>query len=184
LGLPPGHRPKAGEITQPGDPFVNGMLAMGITTLTGFPTWAKSITSFGWDVVQIPKGEAGRVNFVGASGQGITSSSKNVDQAWLALQYQASKEGLQPYMKAQWGVPPLTSLAKQDYLQMPPPPANRRAVVDAVATLRALPKMPAMLELYNQVYGTELTNIYSGKRTARDAAADVDTQVQNKLSGK
>jgi multiple sugar transport system substrate-binding protein len=179
-----GIAPKPGEITQPGDPFVNGMLAMGITTLAGFPTWAKSITSFKWDVVQIPKGKGGRVNFVGSAGQGITSSSKFVDQAWLALQYAGSKEGLLPYMKAQWGVPPLVSLAKQDYLQLDPPPANRRAVVDAVATLRALPKMPAMLELYNQVYGTELANIYGGKRTARDAAVDIDTQVQNKLGGK
>ena len=179
-----GIAPKAGEITQPGDAFVNGLLAMGVTTLTNFPTWAKSITSFKWDVVQIPKGKGGRVNFVGASGQGITSSSKNVDQAWLALQYQASKEGLLPYMTAQWGVPPLVSLAKQDYLQLPPPPANRRAVVDGIATLRALPKMPAMLELYSQVYGAELGNIYSGKRTARDAAVDIDTQVQNKLTAK
>jgi multiple sugar transport system substrate-binding protein len=179
-----GIAPQAEQLTQPGDPFVNGALATGITTLATFPTWAKSITAFTWDVVQIPKGKAGRVNFAGASGQGITSSSRFVDQAWLVLQYQASKEGLLPYMTAQWGVPPLMSLAKQDYLQLAPPPANRRAVVDSLDTLRALPKMPAMLELYNQVYGAELTNVYAGKRTARDAAVDIDTQVQNKLSGK
>jgi multiple sugar transport system substrate-binding protein len=178
-----GVAPKAGEIAQPGDPFVNGSLAMGITTLATFPTWAKSITGFKWDVVQLPKGKAGRVNFVGASGQGITSSSKFVDQAWLVLRYQASKEGLLPYMNAQWGVPPLLGLARQDYLQLAPPPANRRAVVDGLDTLRALPKMPAMLELYNQVYGAELTNIYSGKRTAREAAVDIDTQAQTKLGG-
>jgi hypothetical protein len=29
-----------------------------------------------------------------------------------------------------------------------------------------------------------LANIYGGKRTARDAAVDIDTQVQNKLGGK
>jgi len=179
-----GIAPKPGEITAPGDPFVNGLLAMGVTTLSGFPSWAKSITSFKWDVVQIPRGKAGRVNFVGSAGQGIASSSKYVDQAWLVLQYQASREGLLPYMRAQWGVPPLTSLAKQDYLQLDPPPANRRAVVDAISTLRPLPKMPAMLELYNQVYGAELNNIYSGKRTAREAAVDIDTQVQAKLDGK
>jgi multiple sugar transport system substrate-binding protein len=179
-----GIAPPADQTTQPGDPFVNGALALGVTTLATFPTWARGITSFKWDVVQLPKGKAGRVNFAGASGQGITSSSKVVDQAWLVLQYQASKEGLLPYLKAQWGVPPLVSLAQQDYLQLAPPPANRRAVVDSLDTLRALPKMPAMLELYNQVYGAELTNVYTGKRTARDAAVDIDTQVQNKLSGR
>ena len=115
-----GIAPKAGEITQPGDSFVNGLLAMAVTTLTSFPTWARSITSSKWDVVQIPKGKGGRVNFVGAAGQGIASSSKNVDQAWLALQYQGSRDGLLPYMKALWGVPPVVNLARQDYLQLPP----------------------------------------------------------------
>jgi hypothetical protein len=56
--------------------------------------------------------------------------------------------------------------------------------MDSLATLRTLPKMPAMLELYNQAYGTELGNVFTGKRTARDAAVDIDTQVQSKLSAK
>ncbi|HEX2035962.1 MAG TPA: sugar ABC transporter substrate-binding protein [Chloroflexota bacterium] len=179
-----GIAPKPDEITQPGDPFVQGFLAMGLTTVAGFATLAKNITAFTWDVAPLPRGKEGRFNFAGSAAQGLASGSKVVDQAWQVLQFQGSRDGLVPYMRAQWGVPPLLSLAQQDYLQLPGPPANRRAVVESLATLRTLPKMPAMLELYNQVYGTELGNVYAGKRTARDAAVDIDTQVQSKLSGK
>jgi hypothetical protein len=87
-------------------------------------------------------------------------------------------------MRAGYGIPPLVSLARQEYPQVPPPPANRRAVVDALATLRPLPKVPAMLELYNQVYGVELGKIFGGQRTAQDAAPEIDRQVQLKLEGK
>lgn len=159
--------------------FINGGLAMHLIEFISFVTLATAIKSFNWDVVQIPRGKVGQFNFAGAQGQGIASGSRQVDEAWRALQHQVSREGLLPYVKAQFGLPPLISL-RQEYLQLPAPPANRKGAIDSLSTLRPLPKVPVMAEI-SGIYTTELDNVFWARRAARDAADEIDRQVQARL---
>lgn len=61
---------------------------------------------------------------------------------------------------------------------------RRRAATAAglagLAGLRPLPKVPVMSEI-SPVYSAELDAVFRGRKTARDAATDVDRQVQARL---
>jgi multiple sugar transport system substrate-binding protein len=162
--------------------FINGGLAMHTVEFIGFVTLAGAIKTFKWDVVQIPRGKAGQFNFAGAQGQGLAPNSRHQEVAWRALQHQVSREGLLPYVKAQFGLPPLLSL-RQDYLQLPAPPANRKGVIDSLAALRPLPKVPVMSEI-SAIYSTEMDHVFFGRRAARDAAVEIDRQVQPRLEAR
>lgn len=142
--------------------FVNGGLRMHLIEFISLVTLAGGIKTFAGDIVPIPRGKASPANFAGAQGQGLAPNSKQQDTAWLALQHQVSREGLLPYVKAQFGLPPLLSL-RQEYLQLPAPPANRSGIIESLAGLRPLPKVPVMSEL-SPIYSAELDAVFRGRR--------------------
>ena len=162
--------------------FGTGTLGMHQVSFISIAALAKAVSGFSWDVVPFPRGKTGAYNFVGAQGQGIAANTKVKDQAWAALQHQVSRAGLTPYVKAQFGLPPLLSL-REEFLKIPGPPTNRRAILDSLSSLRPLPKVPFMVEL-NPLYRKEIDNVDRGIRSAREAAMDVDRLVQARLDMK
>jgi multiple sugar transport system substrate-binding protein len=160
-----------------GNAFFNGIAAMYVSTVSGVPGMLAAIQAFEWDAAPLPRGPRGLINFAGSAGQGIASGSKQVDEAWHLLRYQVSPDGLRPYTRAQWALPPHKGLAATEYMQLQTPPANRRVLVNMLDVLRALPKAPFMLETYNQVYGVQLNNIYDGKVPAREGCRAIDDQI-------
>lgn len=160
-----------------GNPFFAGQLALNVSTITGFAQATKQIKDFAWDVVPLPRGKAGPVNFTGSAGQGLASGSKHVEAAWEALRYDMSPDGLREYVQVQWAAPPHLRLAAEDYMRLPPPPVNRKAVVDTIKHLRALPKSPNMLEMYYDIFGANLTATYKGEKTAKEACQQIETAV-------
>ena len=71
------------------------------------------------------------------------------------------------------GAPSLKGLEKE-YLALPPPPANRKVVLDSLVLLRALPKVRGMNDIYEPAFTQTLNRAYAGEITATEAARLID----------
>jgi multiple sugar transport system substrate-binding protein len=168
--------------TVPGSLFASGQIALNVGTLADHPTLAAQAKDLPWDTVALPRGSAGLFDFVGGSGHGLASGGKHPDAAWEALKYLVTPAGLRPIMEARSGVPTHLGMAGGEYAKLPPPPGNRKAVVETLTHLRVLPKVPTMLDLYAPVYGANLMAIYTGDKSVRDGCVAIDTTVNAQLS--
>jgi hypothetical protein len=72
---------------------------------------------------------------------------------------------------------------EQDYLTLPAPPANRKAVVEMVPFLKALPKSPRVADAY-AVHNDVYADVFNGRITPREACQKIDEQVNPILSAR
>jgi hypothetical protein len=103
----------------------------------------------------------------------MCSASKAPDAAWSLLKVICGAYGGGLHVQSQIGAPALKGLEKE-YQALPPPPANRKAVLDTLPLLRALPKVRGMNDIYSDVFTTTLNEAYKGAITATEAATLID----------
>ena len=165
--------PGEGGAARPG--FNTGRLGM-ITQGVGSIGATARGASFPWDIALLPKGKTGRPNFSGTLFYGVAAASKLPDAAWTFLKYLCGQVGQGKFVQAQIGAPVLKGLEKS-YLELPPPPANRKAVIDSLPNLKALPKTLKMMEIYDPVYTKFMGEAFAGRMSPGEAARQIDDQV-------
>lgn len=156
--------------------FLSGKVAMFVSTVATVPNLVKSITDFEWDAVALPVGPTGPANFAGSACQGVAEASKDPKAAASLVAYMAGPEGLRPMMMGQHGLPSVVKMLKDDYLKLQGPPFNRKMLVEEIDHLRPLPITDKMLELYYPVFGQQLTDLFAGRKTAREVAQAIEEQ--------
>jgi multiple sugar transport system substrate-binding protein len=169
------HKVAPGEGGATPSAFGTGRIAMMTQGVNSLGVVARE-AQFPWDVAIHPRGKTGRPNYAGTLYYGVSGTTKLPDAAWSFTKYLCGVPGQRLFVQQQIGAPVHKDLEKE-YVQIPPPPANRKAVIDTLPTLKALPKTLKMMEIYNPVFGTVLTDIWSGKVSATDGARDIDQKV-------
>ena len=169
------HKVAPGEGAAAVPNFQSGRVAMMTQGVNSLGVVARE-AQFPWDVAIHPRGRSGRPNSAGTLYYGISGTTKMPDAAWTFTKHLCGVPGQRIFVRQQIGAPVHKDLEKE-YTQMPPPPANRKAVLDTLPTLRALPKTLKMMEIYAPVFTTVLNDIWSGKVSATDGARDIDSKV-------
>jgi multiple sugar transport system substrate-binding protein len=161
--------------------FDQGTVAMQLQGVAGLSTLVDR-AKFDWNVQLSPKGSAGRVNFGGMLQSGIPNGAKVVDAAWALLKFMVSQAGNREFIQANQGMPPYKP-AFDEYLRLPPPPTNRKAIVDALATVRPLPKA-IVLETEYTVYTKAFDEMLEGRKSVRDTCLELDQVINAAMAGR
>ena len=155
-----------------------GMLQLSLTGLGALGTSAQ----FPWDISIFPKGKAGRAGNPGGAGFGISPTSVRPDAAWSYLAFLTSAAGMRRFVTAQLGSPIHKDLEKE-YMALPPPPANRKAVVDSQAFLKGSPRSPKVPAAY-AAFDAIFPDILAGKVSPTEGCQRIDQQMTAALASK
>jgi multiple sugar transport system substrate-binding protein len=161
--------------------FVTGKLGMQFFGAAALANMVKSAEEIDWDCTYLPAGKKGLIDFLGSTAQGIPGTSKNRDAAWEVIKYVTGPEGVKYQIEYQWGVPSIIALAEKDFNELPPPPEHRAIFVETIKKARSLPKAPAMLEMYNPIFGKWLGEAMAGRSTPEEACAEIEKGVNEIL---
>ncbi|HLZ29181.1 MAG TPA: sugar ABC transporter substrate-binding protein [Chloroflexota bacterium] len=122
----------SGVVDDPGnanwanDNFYGGHAAMFSTGPWNFVN-ARSKLKSDWDVTLMPRGKAGSVSWIAGSGFGIAAGTRFKNEAWQALKYITSTEGLNKVAKAGRGYPGRVSSVPA-FLRTDVPPAHQDVI--------------------------------------------------------
>lgn len=169
------HKIAPGEGGAPRPSFTTGRVGMVTQGVNSLAATAR-VAPFSWDIAPLPRGKRGRPNFSGTLFYGLASASKSPDASWTFLKFLCGEPGQGPFVRAQIGAPVLKGLEKS-YLELPPPPDNRKVVIDALPNLKALPKAVRMMEIYEPVFTKVMAEAFAGTMSATEAAHQIDSQV-------
>ncbi|GAA2360733.1 sugar ABC transporter substrate-binding protein [Dactylosporangium salmoneum] len=153
--------------------FKSGKLAMWHNGNWQFDT-LKDVP-FGWDVVVEP-GDAQKASAVFQNGVAISSASAHKDAAFRWLDFLATSDAsVKARVDSSWELPPVADAAKLSGYLGKTPPANRKAVVDALGKQSLLPVI-AKEQQMQDIVNNALTKADGGadlQKTLDDAAKQV-----------
>lgn len=161
--------------------FRNGKLAMVINSRRAVPNF-RTITGFEWDVVPLPQRDAQSqpATVLHSDAFCMSVASKNKDAAWDWIQFASGPEGQR--MAAELGrtVPSLKEVAESPaFLEPSRAPANSKAFLDVIPSIRVLPIVSTWPALENAV-NQELELAFY----ANDEAAEAGGRVENEQPGR
>lgn len=179
--------PPPGAISQPGDPFLNGLVATTWAHHAEEFYWHEQKTTFKLDEVYYPQGQGGVVISGGTTGFAIPKQSKYPDQAWVLTKFMTGKEQQAIIIKQHRWAAGLRDMVPEQY----DPSYNTANYVpchvdpltgkgpQAVAA-----PSPAALAQIEQVWSSVLDPVWLGKAQAKDVVGDLKKQIDQLLQQK
>jgi multiple sugar transport system substrate-binding protein len=161
--------------------FETGTIATTLQGVGGLSTLVER-AKFDWNVQLVPKGTAGRVNFGGGQQTGIVAGAKLPQSAWALVKHMHGPAGNHEMIVAYQGMTPYKP-AFAEFLRIAPPPANRQAVVDALSTVRPLPKA-TVLEANYAAYTKPLNDMFDGVKSVNETCQDLDRIINAAMTAK
>jgi multiple sugar transport system substrate-binding protein len=161
--------------------FEGGTIATTLQGVGGLSTLVERAT-FDWNVQLVPRGSAGRVNFGGGQLTGIVAGAKLPQSAWALVKHMHGPAGNREMIAAYQGMTPYKP-AFAEFLKIAPPPANRQAVVDALGTVRPLPKA-VVLEANYAAYTKPLNDMLDGLKSVPETCQDLDRVINGAMAPK
>lgn len=126
--------------------FGNGRLGMFIDSRRG-TTALRGIPTLDWDVVTLPTFRA-EATMLHSDAYCMSKASKRKDAAWRFIEFALGAEGAAIIAQTGRTVPSLRAVAESDaFLDPNQKPANARAWLDAIPTIRRLPNIAAWNEI-------------------------------------
>jgi len=164
--------------------FANGRIAMFLSGIWETPQFRNY--NFEWDVVMFPKNDKGvRAFGTGGTGYAILKSSKRKKEAWEVVKALTSPEGQKQFAKRGLAQPARISVAKSDVFAGDlSAPANKKMLNDAVQYVVFSPFHPKWREIEEKYIRPKLDLIFSGKKTAAEAAKELAPEVNAQLQQK
>lgn len=162
--------------------FRNQTVAMESAGLWQLPTYKADPLPFEWDVVRMPidknqKTKAGILNW------GISSASKNPDQAWDLLKFLVGPEGMRIVAENNMALPASTDEAANQIVLDTHFPENVKAFVDSVPDV----DMTDQLSIYRTEVNTKLQEIVDemliGESTPEETQQKLITEINAILAG-
>ncbi|HET7771549.1 MAG TPA: sugar ABC transporter substrate-binding protein [Chloroflexota bacterium] len=168
-----------GEIS--GNVFRSGRAAMLIAFAQEVFFLKEEKVSFKYDVVPLPRGKAGAFPVATGSGQSLVKTSKYPEAGWQFIKYVTGPEAQRRITSLKrWGSSRVDTL--EAILPTDGTPKNfRAAFIDPLQGKTkdkpvAIPTPPRAKDL-EAIYRTEFAKVWTGERTARDAATAAKPQL-------
>lgn len=126
--------------------FLNGRTAMVMSSRRATPVF-RTITDFAWDVVPLPIWDE-QVTILHSDAYCMTKASENQDAAWAFVAFALGPEGAPITAATGRTVPSLIEVAESPvFLEADEPPANARAFLDTIPSIRRVPTISTWPEI-------------------------------------
>ena len=106
----------------------------------------------------------------------MSRNTKNPDVTWELLKQIVGPAGQTDWFRLAKFAPSIKSLLNGAYLQDKEPPANKKAIVDAILAAKPMPRSNQWVEIDKAVVGV-LTTIREGTVSVREGLQDIDRKV-------
>jgi multiple sugar transport system substrate-binding protein len=153
--------------------FTSGRVAMN-ESLPGALNRYRATQGFVFDVAPVPPGSGGaKAATGGGSGYGMFAGTKNVDAAWEFLKFIEGPEAQLAHARTGATFPSRKSIQLHPEVAVPGrPPEHFKLFVEGQKYVRLDPQVSNWAEIEAAI-GRELTPLWDGQRSAREAAAAV-----------
>lgn len=118
--------------------FLQGRLGMYLSGRWIVPKFREE-AFFDWDVAEFPKGSAGSVTPLDASGWAVSAQSKNPQAALKLIKFLSSKEAIEKFTESGLIVPAREDVALSEKFLDGQKPYNSRAFIDSVNNAKPTP---------------------------------------------
>lgn len=167
--------------------FREGRVAIGVMETNNLYNVVQAQTTggaqFRWDVHPLPTMKKGRYQPIGAFAYGLSRNTKNPDVTWELLKQVVGPSGQTDWFRLAKFAPSIKSLLNGAYLQDQEPPANKKAVVDAILAAKPMPRSNQWVEIDKAVVAG-LTAVREGTVGVREGLQDIDRKVASLLPKK
>lgn len=143
--------------------FYGGQIGMYVDSRRIVPTM-REIAEFAWDVAPLPRGKEA-ASILHSDGYCLAHGSEVADAAWDFIEFALSAAGQEPASRLGRTVPSLRTVAESElFLDPSQSPASARVWLDAIPTLRVLPRVENWARI-ERTAAVELEQAYLGERT-------------------
>ena len=118
--------------------FLQGKIAMHLSGRWLVPKYRET-AEFDWDIAPFPKGSAGSIVPLDASGWAISADSKHKEESKRLIKYLSSKESLEKFSKSGLIVPAKIDAANSEYFLDNQKPQNAKIFLDVIETSKPTP---------------------------------------------
>ena len=141
-------------------------------------------TAFEKGMAPMPKGKAGRVVRANPIGVHVMKGGKHPDAAWEYAAFQSGPDGARVMLERHLTVPWLKSLlGSQEHARLLLPWESAAAYLESSNKVRPT-RYPETFGDVNTAYGAVYPDVKNGKKTARQAIAEIKTQLNDLLKKK
>jgi ABC-type glycerol-3-phosphate transport system substrate-binding protein len=133
-------------------------------------------TQFKWDVQHMPIMKRGRYYPDRGFAYGIGRTTRNADLAFALLKDIVGPAGQTDWYRQAAHAPSIKSLLNGAFLQEKEPPANRKAIVEAIQSAKAMPKSERFWDMDRQVVIKVLADLRAGKVSVQEGLTTMDHQ--------
>lgn len=162
---------KAGQL------FSQEKIGMQLSGRWSVPTYRTSL-NFKWDVAPFPKGKAGSIVDVDASGWCISKNSKNKEDAWLLIEHLASAESIGKFSSDGLIVPSRKDTANSKEFLEGGKPQNSKAFLNAVETGRPMLTTQNWNEINTEI-SLGLENVWYGEESIEKSVEKISARVNS-----
>jgi multiple sugar transport system substrate-binding protein len=150
--------------------FMNGKLAMFLSSRVETPTFREGIKDFTWDVAPLPRDQQA-ATILHADAYCMAKASPNKEATWDFIQFAQGPQGQAVAARRGRTVPSLKAVANSpDFLDPAQPPANSRVYLDVLPSARISPVISTWPAVESAV-NNELERAFYG-------TAPIDTALQ------
>ncbi|MCB0113346.1 MAG: extracellular solute-binding protein, partial [Caldilineaceae bacterium] len=154
--------------------FYTGNIAMYVDSRRIVPT-LRAVAEFNWDVAPLPRGKV-TAGILHSDGYCMAAASQVKDAAWAFIEFAMSAAGQEPAARLGRTVPSLMAVANSDvFLDPAQPPANAQVWLDAVPSLRVLPRLENWVRI-ERTAAIELEQAYLGLTTLPDVVDHIQSE--------
>lgn len=171
--------PTRGDLATQGDwdMFIAGRLAFWPVGPWAVVPFQDSISSFDWDVTDMP-GIINKATFLFGNAYAIPVDSKQQDAAWEFVKFATGQPGSTIRQQGGYEISPVQSVAEGEFLKSleGKPPANAQAFMDATSYAHLPPSHPLWNQLHDVIW-PELERAMLGEQTVQEAMDKACPQV-------
>lgn len=133
--------------------FIAGQLGMYLNSRKSVPTLREGIAgAFDWDVAPMPVGPTGQPVTILHGDAYCLAAEADPELAWRLVEFAMSAEGQQILAESGRTVPSRLDVASSPaFLEPEEPPASAQVFIDAIPSVRALPRTATWSQMQNEV---------------------------------
>jgi multiple sugar transport system substrate-binding protein len=150
------------------DLFVAGKSAMITSGHWSVPDYSQ--LPFGWDVVPMPKGPAGRATSVNSAGFVMAKKSANPDAGWAWIQFILSKDGQTKLAQLGFAIPARKEIAESQAFLGQTVKIDHKMFLDAIEYAHVKPGFKGY-DAWSSAFGDAMTGAWDTTKTM-DAVLD------------
>jgi multiple sugar transport system substrate-binding protein len=160
--------------------FNTGSIAMYQSGRWQVPT-LRVVPDLEWDVAVLPEGVGGRATTLGGTASCISNQSKYPQETWQYAKWYLTEQAQTMIADLALSTPLLKSVLESEAFMQSVPPENNGVWQQSMAWLRPMPVTVNFGEV-DDIRGTELTEIWTGRKSVEEACQAMDEQINATLA--